>query len=121
MKSKDRSPGTPASGRVAWSFLLALLVLLAGCAGAPQVAPQDTAHPAVGEDAGPVPALAFTLSRRSPNYTGDLHPQQVREIFRDARGRYGTTLDYARQTFDALRQHGIHDRRLGRLLDLAGD
>jgi hypothetical protein len=27
-------------------------------------------------------------------------------------GRYGTTLDYARQTFDALRQHGIHDRRL---------
>jgi cation transport protein ChaC len=26
---------------------------------------------------GPVPALAFTLSRRSPNYTGDLHPQQV--------------------------------------------
>jgi cation transport protein ChaC len=70
---------------------------------------------------GPVPALAFTLSRRSPNYTGDLHPQQVREIFRDARGRYGTTLDYARQTFDALRQHGIHDRRLARLLDLAGD
>ena len=70
---------------------------------------------------GPVPALAFTLSRRSPNYTGDLHPQQLREIFRHARGRYGTTLDYARQTFDALRQHGIHDRRLARLLDLAGD
>ena len=34
-------------------------------------------------------------------------------------GRYGTTLDYARQTFDGLRAHGIHDRALGRLLRLA--
>jgi len=72
MKSKDRSPGTPASGRVAWSFLLALLVLLAGCAGAPQVAPQDTAPPAVGEDAGPVPALAYyqTLQRMTAAQIG---------------------------------------------------
>ena len=72
MKSKDRTPGTPASGRVAWSFLLALLVLLAGCAGAPQVAPQDAAPPAVGEDAGPVPALAYyqTLQRMTAAQIG---------------------------------------------------
>ena len=70
---------------------------------------------------GPVPALAFTLSRRSPNYTGELPTHQLREIFRHARGRYGSTVDYARQTFDALRQHGIHDRALGRLLTQADD
>jgi cation transport protein ChaC len=70
---------------------------------------------------GTVPALAFTLSRRSPSFTGELDPLQLRAIFRDARGCYGSTLDYARQTHQALRQHGIHDRALGRLLDLAGD
>jgi cation transport protein ChaC len=67
---------------------------------------------------GTVQALAFTLSRRSPNFTGDLDPQQLRDIFRHARGRYGTTLDYARQTHDALRDHGIHDHALRRLLAL---
>mgnify|MGYP001764893476 CR=1 FL=1 len=70
---------------------------------------------------GTVPALAFTLSRRSPNYTGELPPQQLREIFRHAHGRYGSTADYARQTLDALRQHGIHDRALARLLTHADD
>lgn len=70
---------------------------------------------------GTVPALAFTLSRRSPSYTGNLPTPQLREIFRHARGRYGSTLDYARQTHEALRQHGIQDRALARLLAQAGD
>ena len=70
---------------------------------------------------GPVPALAFTLSRRSPNHTGPLSDAQYREIFEHARGRYGSTLDYARQTFDGLLAHGIHDRALERLLRHAGD
>ncbi|MBS3995957.1 MAG: gamma-glutamylcyclotransferase [Hydrogenophaga sp.] len=68
---------------------------------------------------GPVRALAFTLSRRSPNYTGVLTPERYRDIFARSCGRYGTTLDYARQTFEGLRQHGIHDRRLAQLLTLA--
>ena len=70
---------------------------------------------------GPVPALAFTLSRRSPSFTGELAPEQYRHIFRHASGRYGTTLDYARRTLDTLREHGIHDRRLRALLALADD
>ena len=70
---------------------------------------------------GPVPALAFTLSRRSPAFTGELAPEQYRHIFRHASGRYGTTLDYARRTLDTLREHGIHDRRLRALLALADD
>ena len=70
---------------------------------------------------GPVPALAFTLSRRSPSHTGELTAEQYRHIFRHASGRYGTTLDYARRTLDTLREHGIHDRRLRALLALADD
>jgi len=68
---------------------------------------------------GPVPALAFTLSRRSPSFTGELTPGQYRHIFRHARGRYGSTLDYARQTHATLRQHGIDDQRLERILAYA--
>lgn len=69
----------------------------------------ETAH-------GPVSALAFTLSRRSPNYTGSLSPDQYRHIFSHARGRYGSTHDYARQTYDSLRTHGIRDKALEALL-----
>lgn len=65
---------------------------------------------------GPVRALAFTLSRHSPNYTGALSPDQYRDIFTHSVGRYGSTLDYAQQTLDGLRAHGIEDRALAQLL-----
>ena len=70
-------------------------------------------------DQGPVSALAFTLSRRSPNYTGELDPARYQQIFSQSRGRYGTTLDYARQTLHCLHSHGIDDAALRRLLDHA--
>jgi glutathione-specific gamma-glutamylcyclotransferase len=65
---------------------------------------------------GPVQALAFTLSRRSPNYCGKLSDTQYAQIFKHSRGRYGTTLDYAQQTYDALLREGIHDRALQQML-----
>lgn len=65
---------------------------------------------------GPVRALAFTLSRNSPNYTGELAPLQYAQIFEQACGRYGTTLAYAQQTLEGLRAHGIHDHALKLLL-----
>ncbi len=68
---------------------------------------------------GPVPALAFTLSRRSPSFTSELSEADYRRVFSESCGRFGTTLDYARQTFDGLRRHHIHDRALERLLKLA--
>ena len=68
---------------------------------------------------GPVRALAFTLSRRSPSYTGVLTPERYRDIFSRSCGRYGTTLDYARRTFEGLKAHGIHDHALEKLLHLA--
>lgn len=70
---------------------------------------------------GTVQALAFTLSRRSPQHTGELTPEQYRQIFRESCGKFGTTLDYAQRTLVELRAHGIHDRQLERLLALASD
>lgn len=67
---------------------------------------------------GPVRTLAFTLARTSPNHTGVLPDDEYRRIFAQARGRYGTTLDYAQATLDELRRHGIEDRALARLLRL---
>jgi cation transport protein ChaC len=65
---------------------------------------------------GTVRALAFTLSRKSPNHTGVLSPGEYQRIFAQARGKFGTTLDYAQATFDELQRMGIHDRALERLL-----
>jgi cation transport protein ChaC len=67
----------------------------------------------------PVRALAFTLSRKSPHHTGELSADEYRRIFREAAGRYGTTLDYARATHEELLRWGIHDQALARLLALA--
>ena len=68
---------------------------------------------------GPVQALAFTLSRKSPNHTGVLPDHEYRRIFEQASGRYGTTRDYAQATHEGLVKMGIHDRALARLLALA--
>jgi cation transport protein ChaC len=70
---------------------------------------------------GPVNALAFTLPRNSPSYTGNLSPFQYKHIFQHAKGRYGTTLDYALETLNSLKQHGIHDKSLAALLEHAKD
>lgn len=68
---------------------------------------------------GTVSALAFTLSRRSPSFTGRLSDAEVLQILRSARGRYGTTLEYVLRTADALRERGMLDRELARLQALA--
>jgi cation transport protein ChaC len=68
---------------------------------------------------GPVKALAFTLSRKSPSHTGELTEEEYRAIFTHAQGIYGTTLDYAHRTLEELKRHDIRDRRLERLLKLA--
>ncbi|MEY4977694.1 MAG: hypothetical protein RIQ97_2889 [Pseudomonadota bacterium] len=65
---------------------------------------------------GTVPALAFTLARSHPSHTGELSAHQLQHIFRHAQGRFGSTLDYARQTHQALRAHGIEDHALARML-----
>lgn len=68
---------------------------------------------------GAVQALAFTLSRHSPQHVGRLPDAQMIDILRHSRGRYGTTLDYLVQTAGALRARGVHDREVERLVALA--
>ncbi len=68
---------------------------------------------------GPVRALAFTLSRKSPSYTGVLPDAHYRLIFEQAQGIYGSTRDYAQTTHAELLRLGIHDRALARLLALS--
>lgn len=70
-------------------------------------------------DDGPVQALAFTLSRRNPNFTGRIDDAQMLHILRHAQGRYGTTLDYLLQTAHALRTQQVRDREIERLVALA--
>jgi glutathione-specific gamma-glutamylcyclotransferase len=68
---------------------------------------------------GEVSALAFTLSQKSPSYCGTLGREQYRQIFRESCGRYGTTLEYAKRTYESLQAEGIEDHALARLLKLA--
>lgn len=70
---------------------------------------------------GPVRALAFTLPRSSPSYTGPLDAHRYRRIFESSVGRYGSTLAYARETHRQLAALGIHDRALAQLLAHAPD
>ena len=78
----------------------------------PRWLPCRTAH-------GTVPALAFTLSRRSSAYMGRIDDAQMLDILRHARGRYGTTLAYLADTARALKEHGVRDREIERLMALA--
>jgi cation transport protein ChaC len=68
---------------------------------------------------GEVPALAFTLPRRSPSWTGPIADDHMLHILQHARGRYGSTLDYLVRTAHALHGQGIHDREVERLMRLA--
>jgi cation transport protein ChaC len=68
---------------------------------------------------GGVSALSFTLARTSPNYTGPLPDDALVEVFRQACGRYGTTLDYLLSTARSLRESGIRDNEVERLVALA--
>ena len=68
---------------------------------------------------GEVRALAFTLSRGSPACLPRLPDDEVTHILRHAHGRYGSTLQYLAETAVALRERGVHDREIERLMALA--
>jgi cation transport protein ChaC len=66
-----------------------------------------------------VNALAFTLSRRSPSFVPPLSDDELLDILRHARGRYGSTLQYLAETARCLRERGVRDREIERLVRLA--
>jgi cation transport protein ChaC len=64
-----------------------------------------------------VSAVAFVTRRDAPNYAGRLNERQILEVFaKGSCGRYGTSLDYLASTVRALREHGLRDPHLERLL-----
>ena len=69
--------------------------------------------------AGPVRALTFTLSRRSPACLPALDDASLLNILRHASGRFGTTLEYLLETATALKACDIHDREIERLVQIA--
>ena len=68
---------------------------------------------------GSVRALGFTLSRRSPHFTGMLTDSEYRRIFAQAQGIYGSTRHYAESTLQELQRLGIRDRALARIVHTA--
>jgi cation transport protein ChaC len=71
---------------------------------------------------GQVRALTFILPRSHPSHTGVLSDAQYRDIFADrVGGRYGHTLEYAQATWISLREWGIRDAALERLLRLVSE
>ncbi|MFM2347863.1 MAG: hypothetical protein RL654_2616 [Pseudomonadota bacterium] len=68
---------------------------------------------------GSRPALAFTLPPRHPSHAGRLDDATLLHILAQARGRYGSTLDYLLRTAERLGQLGIRDAEVSRLVDLA--
>jgi len=68
---------------------------------------------------GAIRALGFTLDRTSPQYMGPLPDAQMIDILCTACGRFGTTLDYLLRTAESLRERGIRDREIERLVALA--
>jgi cation transport protein ChaC len=68
---------------------------------------------------GTVQALAFTLSRRSPSYVPTLSDDEMLHVLRAAHGRCGTTLAYLLETARSLRERGVRDREIERLVALA--
>ena len=67
---------------------------------------------------GKVKALAFTLSRRSPQYVGHMPDDALLSILQTAKGGFGTSMDYLLETANSLRGCGIRDREVERLVAL---
>ena len=76
----------------------------------PRFLPCRTSH-------GEVRALTFTLSRRSPSFVETMADRDLVHVFKHAKGRFGTTLEYLLETADALRRRGLRDREIERMVE----
>lgn len=65
---------------------------------------------------GDVRALVFVMDRASPGYTGQLTQDTVIAAVRNSVGKYGHCVEYVASTARALREHGIADRRLEKIV-----
>jgi cation transport protein ChaC len=65
---------------------------------------------------GPIKALAFTIDRSKQAYVRGLSKEQLIAIVQGAHGSYGPCAEYVRETAHALKQAGIHDKKLEDIL-----
>lgn len=65
-------------------------------------------------------ALTYVAERAHPSYAGGLTLNAQARIIRGAAGAGGPNLDYLANTVRELGRLGLHERRLGRLLAVAG-
>lgn len=70
---------------------------------------------------GEVQALSFVMDRASPSYTGNLPLERTLKAVRNGVGRYGRCVEYVASTARALREYGIADRRLERIVHALRD
>ncbi len=63
--------------------------------------------------------LAYTVERCHPSYAGELPLAMQARVIRGAVGQSGANLDYLINTVEHLRQQGIHEHRLERLMTVA--
>ncbi len=67
-----------------------------------------------------VMALAFLVERAHPSYAGRLPLSEQASLIRGASGRSGSNLDYLVSTLDHLKELGIRERAIERLVGLVG-
>jgi cation transport protein ChaC len=79
-----------------------------------------TAHLAPGASVPTARVLAYTVERCHPTYTGRLPLHIQAAIIRGAQGRSGANLDYLINTVHHLRDLGIRERQMERLLTVSG-
>ncbi len=63
-------------------------------------------------------ATAFLSDRSHPQWAGDLTLEQQAELIAGARGLSGANIDYLRDLVGHLRNEGVHDRSMERLLHM---
>ena len=64
-------------------------------------------------------AIAFTINRTIPAYAGKMPAQAIVLTLLSSHGKAGPGLDYLLHTAQALRAHGIEDRQMQELCELA--
>jgi cation transport protein ChaC len=67
-----------------------------------------------------VMALAFLVERSHPSYAGRLPLAEQAQLIRGACGRSGSNIDYLISTLDHLKELGIRERAIERLVGLVG-
>jgi cation transport protein ChaC len=75
----------------------------------------------VETDAGQVAALVFVMNRESPQYAGNLSPEDIADVLAQSCGHLGTGAEYLLNTVTQLEARGMHDEGLWRLQELVAE